>query len=288
MSTEAPTWYVEQYKAGVLYQFQSDAHVLRGTYMPPAKIDGKTLYFPIAGKGTATEMVIGADAKPMNAGRTRKSVTTKAYQAYELINEVDLERMSTNEKEVAQRQAAMALGRRHDKVVYDAVHGGAGTYGTVRGNAGGAWTLGDALQAATDLFKKDVPEDGRAFCGLPQQAFSQMMTYEEFNNSQWVGGDMPFAKVRRAKAWAGVNWFTLPEELFPTAANVTTFYLWHFNSIGAGYNGQELNTRISWENSKTAWAANNWMDLGATVLLPEGVVQCQYLSTSTLSAFTAG
>lgn len=289
MSTEAPNWYVERYKADVIYQFQAAGHVLRGTYMPPAKIEGKTLYFPIAGKGDATEMPENiSDLKPMNAGRDKKSVTTKAYQAAEYIREIDLNRMSVNERAVAQKQAADALGRRADKVVYGALQAGTGTYGTVRGNAGGAWTLGDALQVATDLFKKDVPEDGRAYCGVPQQAWSQMMTYEEFNNSQWVAGDLPFQKVRRAKFWAGINWFTLPEELFITTANVTKFYAWHFNALGAGYNGEEMATRVTWENPKTAWLHNSWMDIGATVLLPEGIVECQYLSTSALTAFTAG
>lgn len=288
MATEAPNWYVEKYKSEVLYQYQSAGHTLRGTYMPPSRIDGKTLYFPLAGKGTSTELIVGADLKPMNAGRSLKNVQTKAYQAAEYIYQVDLDRMSANENAVAAKQCADALGRRCDKIVYDTVHAGAGTYGTVRGNAAGAWTLQDALQAATDLFTKDVPEDGRAYCGLPQLAFSQMMTYEEFNNSQWVAGDLPFQKVRRAKFWAGVNWFTLPEEIFPKASTVTSFYLWHFNAIGAGYNGAEMNTKITWENSKTAWLTNNWMDMGATMLLPEGVVQCQFKNDSAIASFTAG
>lgn len=284
MSTEAPTWYTEQYKAGVLFKYQSEGHVLRGTYMPPAEISGKTMYFPIAGKGDAVEMKVGADLVPMNAGRSRVSVTTKAYQAAEYINAVDLGRMSANENAVAQKQCSDALGRRHDKIIIGSIHAGTSTYGTVQGSSVAAWDLSKALSAITAHFKKDIPEDGKSFCGIPQLAFSQMMTYTAFSNSQWVGGDLPFAAKRRAKYWAGVNWFPLPEDLFTalTASTVTSFYIWHYAAIGSGYNGQSLNSKITWENPKTAWLSNNWMDMGATVLLPEGITECVYKNDSAI------
>jgi len=284
MSTEAPTWYVEKYKAGVLFKYQSEGHVLRGTYMPPTKIDGKTMHFPIAGKGKAVKMKVGADGKPMNAGRENKTVTADAYQALEQINSVDLGRMAANENVVAQKQCADALGRKHDEIIFSSINDGAGGYGATYGSAAAAWNLASALEAVTAHYNKDVPEDGRSYCMLPQLAFSQMMGFEEFSNSQWVGGDLPFAKVRRAKQWAGVNWFTGPQDLFnlSTSSADTAFYIWHMNAIGSGYNDQSLNTRITWENLKTAWISNNWMDMGATVLLPEGITECHYKNDSAI------
>jgi len=285
MSTEAPTWYTEQYKSNVLFKYQSEGHVLRGTYMPPAEISGKTMYFPIAGKGKATKMKTGANLTPMNAGRERKSVTAEAYQAAEYIFAVDLARMSANENAVAQKQCSDALGRQHDEIIVGAVHAGVGTYGTVYGSTTAAWDLAKALAAVTGHFKKDIPEDGKSFCPMPQLAFSQMMTYDAFSNSQWVGGDLPFAAKRRAKFWAGVNWFPLPEDLFTplTASTVTSFYIHHYSAIGSGYNGASLNSKITWENPVTAWLSNNWMDMGAAVLLPEGITECTYKNDSAIT-----
>ncbi|MGL4397636.1 MAG: phage capsid protein [Hyphomicrobium sp.] len=286
MSTEAPTWYVEKYKSDVLFSFQSQGHILKGLTMPPSKIDGKTLYFPVAGKGSAVEMVVGSDLKPMNAGRSNKQVTTKAYQAAEFINQVDLDRMAANEMAVATQQAATALGRVCDKIVVDAVDGGAGSYGTAYGSGAAAWDLKFALAASTGHFNKDIPQDGQSYCMLPHQAFAQMMSYSVFSSSDWVATDLPFTKFARAKQWAGINWFAGPAEHFRATANDVRFYIWHRNAIGSGYNGSELNTKITWENIKTAWLANNWMDMGASVLLPEGITECHYLGTSGITGGT--
>jgi len=286
MATEASTWYVEKYKSGVLMEYQSQGHVLRGTYMPPAQIDGKKMYFPKAGKGSARKMEIGSDLVPMNAGRSRVELTTEAYQAAEYVYQVDLDRMSANENAVAQQQAALALGRKHDSIIYDEIHAGTGTYGTVIGAFDAAWDLAKALSVSTNLYKRDVPEDGRAYCMIPQLAFSQMMGFEEFSSADWVRGDLPFMKVRRAKFWGGVNWFTGPDELFPTSTNDVTFYAWHWMSIGSGYNGNDLNTRVTWENSKTGWLHNNWMDMGATVLqggTTGGIIECRFQGNSAIT-----
>lgn len=286
MTIEAPTWYVEKYKDGVLMEYQSQGHVLRGTYMPPAEINGKKMYFPKAGKGSARKMEVASDAVPMNAGRTRVELEAEAYQAYEYVYQVDLDRMSANEQAVAQLQCAQALGRQHDQLIMDAIHAGAGGYGTTVGSGAAAWNLAYALTVSTNLYKRDVPEDGRAYCMLPQLAFSQMMGFEEFSSSDWVAGDLPFMKVRRAKFWAGINWFTGPEELFPYSSTDMTFYAWHFNAIGSGYNGASLNTKVMWENPKTAWGHNNWMDMGATVLLggtTGGIIECHFKSDSAIT-----
>lgn len=286
MSTEAPAWYVEQYKSGVLYEYQSKGHTLAGTYMPPSRINGRTMHFPVAGKGEAVEMIIGSDAKPMNAGRSDVELVPKAYQAYEYVYQADLDRMSANENQVAQEQCAKAMGRKHDAVVYAALDAGRGTYGTVIGDFSSGWDLAKALAVADNLFDRDVEEDGMAYCGLPQRAFSQMMGFEEFSSADWVRGDLPFQKVRRAKFWGGINWFTLPKALFPRTGTSLTFYAWHFKALGSGYNGEQLNTRVMWENPKTAWGHNNWMDIGAKVLLggtEGGIIECRMKSDSAIT-----
>ncbi len=65
----------------------------------------------------------------------------------------------------------------------------------------------------------------------------------------------------KAKFWNKIHWFEGYEELFPTdGANGRRFYAWHESAVGQ-VNNKELNSRITYENIKTAWLANNWMGM---------------------------
>ena len=282
MAQLAPNWYVEKYRSGVLHEYQQRGYRLRGTHAKEGRIQAKKAHFPIAGKGSAKPLNIGSDLTPMNANRTDKVVDLVAYQAAEYIYAVDLERMSANEMDVAQRSAAMALGRKHDEIIIDEINTLAGSLGGTAGAAASAWDLAKALTACQKLQANDVPWDGRVFAPLPSLAWNQMLTFQQFSSSDYVGPDLPFTKVTDRKTWNGVHWFLLGDEFFPLSGTDMTFFIWHMDAIGSADNG-EVKSVIDWQNPKTAWLANNWMDMAAKVLLPEGIIECHFKSDSAIT-----
>lgn len=287
MSYQSETWYRELYLDKVTHQYKNAGFMLRGMVMPPSRMDGKKLYFPVANPGTATETRRGVKVGRMNAGRELKEVTAKYYEAADVAYDMDQDKFSMNELQIIAKTAADALGQRHDKVIMDALHAGAGTYGTVVGDFTSAWDLQKALEAETLLFEKTENPREMAYCILPVRAFNQMKTYEAFSSSLY-NGDYPLAKGVQARTWSRTHWVQGYDAMFPVASTTQlTFYMWFQNSVGSGDGGGEsgspIKTTISRLPEERAWLHDNMIEIGATVLLPTAIQECKMKKDSAIT-----
>lgn len=284
MSVEA--WYREKYLSKVTYKYNNAGFLLKPLVTPPAEMDGKKLYFPVSLPGEAAETKRGDDVKTMNAGKELKEVVAKRYEAAEYVYKFDINKTSATEMEVNTKNAADALGQRHDRTIMDAIHAGAGGYGAVIGSFAAGWDLSKAFQAETALRRRcDNPRE-YAYCVLPILAFNQMLTFKEFNNSDYVG-DYPLAKGVQARTWGFTHYVAGYDRLFSgyrageNGVDVT-FYYWFPHAIGSGGAGG-IETDINYVPIKRAWLHDNTLEAGSTVLLPEAIQECRFKGDSTVA-----
>ncbi|WP_336800488.1 phage capsid protein [Kaistia sp. MMO-174] len=285
MSAEAPAWFVEQYNATVIHKYQSRGFLLKGTVMPEGRLDGKKVYFPVSGKGKARKKVRGQQAVPMNPGRTNVEATLETWEAFDEVWTYDLSRMSANEREAIAVTGGNALGRATDGELIGKFNSAAPTSGTgfINKNSA-AFTLPDAMTMCQRLQAQDVPWDGNVFCPLPSLFWNQLMSWKQFNSSDYVGQDLPFTKVTTAKSWNGVHWFLAPDEYFPIpAANQFDIFLYHRSAFGWA-NNTELQTIWDWDNRAGCWTVRMESEGAAAALLPEGVVRGRFASNSDITA----
>ena len=278
MAAQAEAWFRELYLSKVIYKYTNKGFLLKQHITPPAEMDGKKLYFPVALPGTASETRRGDKVKTMNSGRQLVEITANWYEAAEKIFKMDIHKMSPNEMEVATWDAAQALGKKHDQVIIGKVHAGAGTYGDVVGDFNTGWDLQKAMTAVDLLYDKTENPDDHAVCVIPTRAFAQMMAFEAFSSSDYVG-DYPLAKGVKAKTWFKCHWIEGYRGLFPLSGTDQTFYAWFPKSIGSGDSGG-VKSDINYLPEERAWLADNLMEIGTTVLLPEGIQECKMKSTS--------
>lgn len=287
MSYQSEAWYRELYLDKVTFAYKNAGFMLKPMVMPPSRMDGKKLYFPVAKPGTATETRRGVKVGRMNAGREMKEVTAKYYEAADVAYDLDQDKFSMNELQIIAKTAADALGQKHDGVIMGGVHAGSGGYGTVVGDFGSGWDLQRALEAETLLFEKTENPRETAFCILPVRAFNQMKTYEAFSSSLY-NGDYPLAKGVQARTWSRTHWVQGYDAMFPTA-NTTevTFYMWFQNAVGSGDGGGEsgspIKTSISRLAEERAWLHDNMIEIGATVLIPDAIQECRMKKGSAIS-----
>lgn len=286
MSYMTEAWYRELYLDKVTWTYKNAGFLMRGMVMPPSRMDGKKLYFPVAKPGTATETRRGVKVGRMNAGRELKEVTAKYYEAPDVAYDMDESKFSLNELSIIAKTAADALGQRHDKVIVDAIHAGAGGYGTIVGAFGQAWDLQKALEAETLLFEKTENPREYAYCCLPVRAFNQMRTYEAFSSSLY-SGDYPLAKGVQARTWSRTHWVQGYDAMFPTSGTDVTFYMWFMSSVGSGDGGGEsgtpIKTKINYLPEERGWLHDNMIEIGATVLIPEAIQECRMLKGSAIT-----
>lgn len=268
MSGYVSEWFRQEWVGGVNHLYQNKGFTLRKCCKEGKLTSASKGYWRFAGKGTATKMRQGgipSDVSPMNAGRTKVEVDIEHYQAAEYIHEIDLDKMELDERQEAQDSAAMALGRQHDTVIMTAVDGGGGLHGPVIGDYVSGFTLLKMQEMVRQLQARDVPWDSQVFCPLPASVWNQAIGYPAFSNSQCTD-EKTLDRGVTGKFWNGVHWFLGYESLFPTDGGVgRRFYMWHQSAVGQ-LNNKELQSRITWENTKTAWLSNNWMGMAAKVL----------------------
>lgn len=277
----------EQWDPRVTHAFQQKGWLLRGMTMGPYKIVGKKLHFAIMGKGEAQDYTVGDTVKKMGVMKGQLEIDSREFDAADDIFEDDLDKMAANAKDALVDTAAMALGRKYDLITFDELR--AKDFSGL-GQTVGAFSTGfgpsEALKARRAIYQMDAPvEDGQVFCGVPPIVMDNLMSYEVFSNSQWVGGAMPFAQAgMRAKTWQNVHYFELPPYL-QTVANATEgkFYMWHKSAIGTGHIGDELKTAWEYILNKKKWYYQGTLNGGATLITdpndtghPLAIIECRY------------
>lgn len=287
MSQPAEAWFVERYRDGVIHKYKNGGFLLKSTIMPPARVDGKKLYFPRALPGKASKIDEQGKAKTMNSGRDLVEVSTEGWEAPEKIKTRNINKMTASEMEAAKTDAARALGQAHDSVIMSKVHAGAGGYGSIVGAYNANWSLEKSLQARTLLKRKIENAPADIFCVLPIYAFTLMETYAQFSRSDYSGG-YALAEGVKAKTWGGVHWLEGYDAMFQgDGANGLSFYMWARAAIGSGdlsmapettamENG--IATSINYLPEERAYFVDNTIDVGATVLLSEAIVECKCLN----------
>lgn len=284
MSLPVDAWYRERYLSKVTHKYKNGGFLLKQYVQPPAEQDGKTLYFPVASPGTATETKRGDKVKRMNAGKSLLPVTTKFYEAAEMVYKFDINKTSAVEMETNSKNAADALGQKHDSAIMAAFLAGTGTYTLASSGAAGVvggptntWDPAFALNAETELRRKTQNPKEMAICVLPVSVFMQMMTYAQFSNSQYVG-DTPLMQGVMARTFGRTHYVQGYDELFQVtgtgAAAYANFYYWFPSSIGSGDQGG-IKTDINYIPDERGWLHDNTLEIGAAVLLPEAIVECQ-------------
>lgn len=290
MSQLAPSWFVEEYRSNVRHAYQSTGYLLKNTVMPEGRIEGKKVYFPVAGKAKARRMSRGDDAVPANPDRSFVSAELEDWQVYDLIHYIDLNKMTVNERTVVQQTGAMALGRRADRIIIDAL--GASFPSNQTTGSGGAIDLASIMTGANALFARGVPDDGQVYCLLPYLWLSILNTYKQFNSAEWVNYEgLGFPKRTRGKFWNGVNFIAMAESADDAdeapftvpSSNQWYSYMWHRNAIGA-CNNYEGQTFMSWLNPKTAWDVNMIMQGCAKRIMDAGVQRLHFASNTAITA----
>lgn len=271
MSIQAPNWYTTQYDTRVNHMLQSEGFLLKGTTMPPVDVRGNTLEFFILGRGEATPMSQSVEmVAPQNLGKEKPQVTMQDFQFAEFVRHGEPERISVEFKSAIQEAGAMALGRKFDRIILQAMDDEGGDIDTI-GNGSAALSPLDVSTAKAEINALGMMKMNEFFLPLPSMAWEQLKLYKVFNNADYTGPDLNFKNGGEAKTWNGVNFFQLPDEAFTSPNNGEVYtYLWNRRTVGFGSN-YAINTKITYENLFTSWLYNSTMSGAAKVLQEEGV-----------------
>jgi hypothetical protein len=271
MSIEAPNWYTIQYDTRVQHILQNEGFMLRGTTDEPVSVKGNTLEFFFIGKGEAQPFgPVPERAKAANLGKGTKTVDMTDWQFYEEVRHGEPEKISPEYRGKIQQAGAMALGRKFDRIIMEAMDGEAGNIVTI-GDGTAAISPIQLSTGKAQINAVGMMSMNQFFMPVPSISWEALKLYKVFNNRDYTGEQLLFKGKTEAVLWNGIWTFQAPDDMFTAfdSHSVDT-YLWNKATVGFGSN-YAMTSRITYENLITAWAYNTVMSGAAKVLQTPGV-----------------
>lgn len=294
MSTSIDTSFITSYEAKVHEVFQRQGSYLKDAVRLKNNVVGSTAVFQRIGKGTATTKARHGTITPMNQTHTAPSVTLADFYAGDWVDKLDESKTNINERDAIASGGAMALGRKVDDQITTVLDTTTETVITLTVTSK-ATVLATAIEFAESAWDNDVPNDGQVYAVVTPRYWSQLMTMDQFQRSEYVGTDgMTFKQgpaVGRAKwkEWMGIKWKMqtgLPGQGTATAK----VFIWHKTAIGyamaqsAGNvaGNEAVAADITWHGDRAAHFVNHMMSGNAVMIDSTGVIEGNLNDTSAI------
>ena len=285
MSTSIDTSFITSYEAKVAEVFQRQGSYLKDAVRVKDNVVGSTAVFQKIGKGTATTKARHGTITPMNQTHTAPSVTLADFYAGDWVDKLDEAKININERDAIASGGAMALGRKVDDQITTVLDTTTSTVITLTVTSK-ATVLATAIEFAEAAWDNDVPNDGQVYAVVTPRYWSQLMTLEQFNRSEFVDSSgMAFKQgpaVGRGKwkDWMGIKWKM--QTGLPGAGTASAkVWIWHKMAIGyavaqaAGNvaGNEAVAADITWHGDRAAHFVNHMMSGNAVMIDDTGVIE---------------
>jgi len=264
------TSFIEEFESGVHMAYQRQGSKLRNTIRTANGVKNKTT-FQVLGKGFATTKARHGNVAPMNLEHTNVSVTLEDYFAGEWIDDLDQLRVNHDEMLVAQQSGAYALGRKTDELITTAMDATTNNHNET--------TNGITLSWAFELMEKfgnnDIPDDGRRYCVVGWEQWSQLLDLDEFSRAEYVGeGDLPFNNAMTAKNWLGFMWFPFSGLDSINSDADRKCFAYHADAVGHAV-GADVSSNMQYHNDKDSYFVLNKMQMNSVLIDANGCFELQ-------------
>lgn len=293
MSTSIPTSFVRQYESEVWHTFQREGGILRVACRTKNGVVGKSTTFQKIGKGVATTKARAGVITPMDIDHTAVECTISDFYAGDWVDRLDEAKVQHDERMALAKAGAYCLGRKVDDLILAELDNTTQTSVTWSA-ASDAATLNSLLKVVKALDANDVPNDGGRYCVLTPFAWAAAMRLQQFANSQYIGGNLPYtegAPIMTWKAWNGVKW-AVHNGVSGVGTATAKCFAWHKNAIGFATGAHPMNVAdnptgvvmadITWHGDRASHFVNHWMSGGAKLIDDAGAIEFDVDDTASL------
>jgi len=263
---------IAQFDAEVKQAYQKTS-ILRGAVRVKTGVVGATHQFPTFGKGLATPRLPQTDVIPMNIQQDNVVATIEDWNAPEYTDIFNQQKVNYSERAELATTIAMAIGRRQDQLILDALSSAV----TVGGIAGTSPTSVMTVAKLTDIGEffddQGVPESERNIVWSPRakkQIFlDTTATSADFNA-------MRVLENGRFNEYFGFTFHMIEARVeggLALAGNDRLCFAFHGGtrgSVGLAV-GIDFRTTVDWVAEKTSWLSNGLFSAGSVVIDPLGI-----------------
>ena len=274
MSTSIDQAFIKQFESEVHLAYQRFGSKLRNTVRTKNNVIGSTVRFQKAGKGTAGVKSRHGNVPIMNVDHSNVDATLADWYAGEYIDKLDELKINIDERSIATRSGAAALGRKTDDIILAAMDPTTNPYNVATATT---WTTtAGPLYYLEAMGKNDVPtEDNELYHVISWEAWTDLMALPQFSSADYVAeSDRPFAGPLLAKRWSGFLYFPF-SGLLKDGNGDAKQYAYHRSAVGHAI-GEDVTSDITWQGEKQAHLIVYRMSMGAVLIDPIGVIENVY------------
>ena len=271
MTVFASENFVASFDALVKKGYQGESK-LRNTIRLKSGVKGSTHQFPKINKGLATRRIPITDVTPMNVVQSNVVATLEDWNAPDYVAVEDLAKLNYDERQELVQTANMAIGRRLDQQILDAMAVGANSTQVTKavGGTDTGFNIAKVLRAKRLMDDEGVPAENRHF------ALSPAAIEQALNETKFASAD--FNTVRALaegtlNAFAGFKFHmieTRTEGGVVLTSTTRNNFAWHKDAVGLAI-GIDFNTKVDWIAEKVSHLVNVIYSAGAIVIDDNGV-----------------
>jgi hypothetical protein len=264
---------VEQtlFDAEVKKAYQSKGFILRDYVRLRNDVNDSIVSFRKVGSVTADPYGFQSAVVYQDPNYNKVNVTLEPYRAATLIDDVERFLVNFDERQEDAMLLAMALGRRSDQLIIDALDA-SGTTNTIA--AGGTGLTFAKVREVVKFFNElAVPPEHRVIA-ISAEAESDLMAEDEFTSSFYINLDAIKNGGLNGNFAMGMMWKVIPtmtEGGLPLSGDIRTCFAWHKLAMGMGV-GRNFSTQIERVAHLDSWQVLGKIFANAVAVDAVGIV----------------
>lgn len=242
-------------------------------------VKGDTYKFNYMSKGTAVQRAgPSSDITPMDVDHDFKTATLANWDASEYTDLWDKAEVLFDEVAELAATIAMALGRREDQLIIDALNAETTLAGTVGNDIGGTnsnLNMDKVRRAKRYLDAQGVPSTDRHIAvsayGLESMLGETEATSSDYNSVKaLVQGEL--------NTYVGFTWTMIEDRSaeggLPLSGTDRKCFVWHKDAIGLAV-GIDISARVDWVPQKKSWLSTGTLKAGSVSIDGYGIVEIE-------------
>lgn len=269
---------VEQtiFDAEVKKAYQSKGFMLRDYVRRRENVEGNIVSFRKVGYVTAEQYGFQSQVVYQDPNYNKVNVTLNPFRAPTLIDDVERFLYNFDERQEDAQLIAMALGRRSDQLIIDALDS-SGTTNTIAAGGTGL-SFAKIRQVVTYFDSLAVPPEMRCIA-ISAEGQEDLMAEDQFTNSLYLNLDVIKNGGLNGNFAMGMMWKVIPNMIeggLPLAGGTRTAFAWHKLSMGMGI-GRNFSTQIERVPQYDSWQVLGKIFANAVAVDAVGIVAIDYV-----------